>query len=79
MVKEVRTNRDFSDRTISTARWAREQIKRQIGMCTPFPFLFSLSVLDLPTPLGISADLQGLLQSLRQIWSGKARVDDFYS
>jgi hypothetical protein len=34
MVKEVRSNRDFSDRTITTARWAREQIKRQTGTLT---------------------------------------------
>jgi len=32
MAKEVRANRDFSERTTATARWAREQIKRQIGM-----------------------------------------------
>lgn len=31
MVKDVRVNRDYSDRTIQTARWAREQIKRQTG------------------------------------------------
>jgi hypothetical protein len=31
MTKDVRTNRDYSDRTITTARWARDQIKRQIG------------------------------------------------
>jgi len=31
MAKEVRANRDFSERTTATARWAREQIKRQIG------------------------------------------------
>jgi hypothetical protein len=35
MVKEVRTNRDYSDRTIQTARWAREQIKRQTGKIYP--------------------------------------------
>jgi importin subunit beta-1 len=32
MVKEVRTNRDYTDRTIQTARWAKDQIKRQTGM-----------------------------------------------
>lgn len=32
MAKEVRANRDFSERTTATARWARDQIKRQIGM-----------------------------------------------
>jgi importin subunit beta-1 len=31
MIKEVRTNRDFMPRTIDTARWAREQVKRQIA------------------------------------------------
>ncbi|KAK0733685.1 armadillo-type protein [Lasiosphaeria miniovina] len=31
LIKEVRTNRDFQPRTIETARWAREQVKRQIG------------------------------------------------
>jgi len=30
-IREIRTNRDFTPRTIETARWAREQIKRQIG------------------------------------------------
>ena len=27
-------NRDYTDRTIQTARWAREQIKRQTGRFT---------------------------------------------
>lgn len=31
MIKETRINRDFQARTIDTARWAREQVKRQIG------------------------------------------------
>ncbi|KAK3311397.1 armadillo-type protein [Chaetomium strumarium] len=31
MIKETRSNRDFQARTIETARWAREQVKRQIG------------------------------------------------
>jgi importin subunit beta-1 len=31
MIKEARTNRDAQPRTIDTARWAREQVKRQIG------------------------------------------------
>lgn len=31
MIKETRSNRDFQPRTIETARWAREQVKRQIG------------------------------------------------
>lgn len=32
MVKETRSNRDFRDRTKDTAKWAREQVKRQINM-----------------------------------------------
>ncbi|KAI9802110.1 MAG: karyopherin beta [Piccolia ochrophora] len=31
MIKETRSNRDFQPRTIDTARWTREQVKRQIG------------------------------------------------
>jgi len=31
MARETRANQDFSGRTRDTARWAREQIKRQIG------------------------------------------------
>jgi importin subunit beta-1 len=31
MIKETRTNREFQPRTIETARWAREQVKRQVG------------------------------------------------
>ncbi|GAB1312172.1 karyopherin Kap95 [Madurella fahalii] len=31
MIKETRSNREFQPRTIDTARWAREQVKRQIG------------------------------------------------
>lgn len=31
MAREVRSNREFQARTQDTARWAREQIKRQIG------------------------------------------------
>ncbi|KAJ2975682.1 hypothetical protein NQ176_g5387 [Zarea fungicola] len=31
MIKETKTNRDFSPRTIETARWAREQVKRQLA------------------------------------------------
>ncbi|KAM0665901.1 hypothetical protein ACQRIT_007115 [Beauveria bassiana] len=31
MIKETKTNRDFSARTIETARWAREQVKRQLA------------------------------------------------
>lgn len=32
MIKEVRNNPDFGGRTKETARWAREQTKRQSGM-----------------------------------------------
>lgn len=31
MIKETKTNRDFHYRTIDVARWAREQVKRQIA------------------------------------------------
>ncbi|KAI9172271.1 Importin subunit beta-1 [Paramyrothecium foliicola] len=31
MIKETKTNREFAPRTIETARWAREQVKRQLG------------------------------------------------
>ncbi|KAF2641883.1 importin subunit beta-1 [Massarina eburnea CBS 473.64] len=31
MTRETRANQDFSGRTRETARWAREQIKRQVG------------------------------------------------
>lgn len=31
MIKDTKTNRDFTPRTIETARWAREQVKRQLG------------------------------------------------
>ncbi|KAK4133361.1 ARM repeat-containing protein [Trichocladium antarcticum] len=31
MIKETRSNREYQSRTIETARWAREQVKRQIG------------------------------------------------
>ncbi|MCJ1424384.1 karyopherin beta [Sticta canariensis] len=30
LIKDTRSNRDFQGRTIDTARWAREQVKRQI-------------------------------------------------
>lgn len=37
MARETRANKDFSQRTQDTARWAREQIKRQSGeINTPF-------------------------------------------
>ena len=29
LIKETRASRDFSQRTINAARWAREQVKRQ--------------------------------------------------
>lgn len=31
MIKETKTNREFQSRTVETARWAREQVKRQVG------------------------------------------------
>ncbi|KAI9834003.1 MAG: karyopherin beta [Phylliscum demangeonii] len=31
MVKDTRANREFNPRTTDTARWAREQVKRQVG------------------------------------------------
>lgn len=31
MAREIRGNKEFSPRTQETARWAREQIKRQAG------------------------------------------------
>ncbi|KAF4501027.1 KAP95 [Fusarium agapanthi] len=31
MIKETKTNREFQPRTIETARWAREQVKRQLS------------------------------------------------
>lgn len=31
MIKDTRQNREFQARTLDTARWAREQVKRQIG------------------------------------------------
>jgi importin subunit beta-1 len=31
MIKETKTNREYMPRTIETARWAREQVKRQLG------------------------------------------------
>ncbi|KAF9887041.1 karyopherin beta [Aspergillus nanangensis] len=34
LVRDTRSNRDFSPRTIDTARWTREQVKRQITMST---------------------------------------------
>ncbi|KAI3056730.1 hypothetical protein CBS147352_2256 [Aspergillus niger] len=34
LVRETRTNREFGSRTIDTARWTREQVKRQITMST---------------------------------------------
>ncbi len=34
MIKEVRSNKELQQRTIDTARWAREQVKRQLGGST---------------------------------------------
>lgn len=34
LIKDTKTSREFQPRTIETARWAREQIKRQIGGST---------------------------------------------
>ena len=31
LIKETRTNRDFSARTVETARWAKEQVKKQVN------------------------------------------------
>lgn len=31
LIKDTKSNRDFQPRTIETARWAREQVKRQIA------------------------------------------------
>lgn len=31
MIKDTRSNREFAPRTVETARWAREQVKRQVG------------------------------------------------
>ncbi|KAF2756966.1 ARM repeat-containing protein [Pseudovirgaria hyperparasitica] len=38
MARETRANHSFSPRTKDTARWAREQIKRQVGMQTNISF-----------------------------------------
>ena len=32
LIKDVKTNREFQTRTLETARWAREQVKRQIAV-----------------------------------------------
>lgn len=34
-VKEVRANREFGPRTTETARWAREQVRRQLNIVAP--------------------------------------------
>lgn len=34
LVRETRSSREFGSRTIDTARWAREQVKRQISLAT---------------------------------------------
>jgi hypothetical protein len=35
LIKETRQNRDYAARTIDTAKWAREQVKKQTGMYEP--------------------------------------------
>lgn len=37
MIKETKSNPDFSTSTKQVARWAREQVKRATGMCSPRP------------------------------------------
>ncbi|KAF3933616.1 hypothetical protein ABW19_dt0208506 [Dactylella cylindrospora] len=32
MIKDLRANREFSSRTHDTARWAKEQVRRQVGL-----------------------------------------------
>ncbi|KAI1958957.1 karyopherin Kap95 [Ophidiomyces ophidiicola] len=34
LIRETRSNRDYGGRTVDTARWAREQVKRQVGLAT---------------------------------------------
>ncbi|KAJ9314360.1 hypothetical protein DTO271D3_5337 [Paecilomyces variotii] len=34
LVRETRTSREYGPRTIDTARWAREQVKRQVNLAT---------------------------------------------
>ena len=34
LIRETKINRDYGPRTIETARWAREQVKRQVGGST---------------------------------------------
>ncbi|EYE98937.1 karyopherin beta [Aspergillus ruber CBS 135680] len=34
LVRETRTSREYGPRTIDTARWAREQVKRQVNIAT---------------------------------------------
>ena len=36
MARDTRSNKEFSQRTQDTARWAREQIKRQSGKSLHF-------------------------------------------
>jgi importin subunit beta-1 len=31
MIKQTKSNREYQHRTIETARWARELVKRQLG------------------------------------------------
>lgn len=44
MVKEVRSNREYGDSTIATARWARNQLRAQTGQSH-----FSLHLNSSPT------------------------------
>lgn len=44
MAREARANAEFSSRTRDTARWAREQIKRQIGKLTMSEMLMMLTI-----------------------------------
>lgn len=34
LVRETRMSREYGPRTVDTARWTREQVKRQITMAT---------------------------------------------
>lgn len=45
MVKEVRSNREYGDTTIATARWARNQLRAQTGQ-SHFSFLSNSSTMN---------------------------------
>jgi len=51
MIKETRTNRDYSSRTTEVAKWAREQVKRQIGMCNYSDEMFACMLELSPPPI----------------------------